>query len=101
MPAITHLMLSNFRKFDSLRLNFHSAKNILIGDNESGKSSVLLVLDRVLSGSRHRVEMLGAESLLSRQAVRAFWTGPRRADLLPELIAEVFLSHTGNPDLNG
>lgn len=45
--------------------------------------------------------MLGAESLLSRQAVRAFRAGPRRADLLPELIAEVFLSHTGNPDLNG
>lgn len=60
VPAITHLMLRNFRKFDSLRLNFHSAKNVLIGDNESGKSSVLLALDLVVNGSRHRVEMLGA-----------------------------------------
>lgn len=101
MQAITHLMLKNFRKFDSLRLNFQPATNVLIGDNECGKSSVLLALDLGLSGSRHRVEMLGAESLISRQAVMAFRAGQRRADLLPELIADVFLSYTGNPDLNG
>jgi hypothetical protein len=45
--------------------------------------------------------MLGAESLISRQAVMAFRAGQRRTDLLPELIADVFLSYTGNPDLNG
>ncbi|WP_277973332.1 hypothetical protein [Pantoea agglomerans] len=84
--------------FDSLRLDFQPAGNTLIGDNECGKSSVLLAPDLVLSDSRHREEMLGAESLLSRQAFRA---GQRRAILLPELIADVFLSYTGNPDLNG
>lgn len=68
---------------------------MLIGDNESGKSSVLLALNLVLSGSRHRVV-----SLISRQAVLAFQVGARRADLLPELIADVFLSYTGNADLN-
>lgn len=30
----------------------------------------------------------------------AFQAGVRRADLLPELIADVFLSDTDNPDLN-
>ncbi|WP_241492760.1 hypothetical protein [Pantoea stewartii] len=39
-------------------------------------------------------------SLISRQAVLAFQVGARRADLLPELIADVFLSYTGNADLN-
>ncbi len=98
---ITHLMLRNFRKFHSLQLSFQRGKNVLIDDNESGKSSVLLALDLALSGSRHRVESLGEESLISRQAVLAFQAGVRRADLLPELIADVFLSDTGNPDLNG
>jgi len=101
MLVITHLMLKNFRKFDSLRLNFQPATNVLIGDNECGKNSVLLALDPVLSGSQRRVEMLGVESLISRQAVMAFRAGQSRADLLPELIADVFLSYTGNPDLKG
>lgn len=67
-----------------------------MGDNESGKSSVLLVLNLVLSGKRHRMETLGAESLIFRQSTMAFRAGPRRADLLPELIAQVFLNHTRN-----
>lgn len=100
MPAITHLMLKNFRKFDFLRLNFQPATNVLIRDNECGKSSVFLALDLVLSGSRHWVETLGAESLIYRQAVIAFRVGQRRADLLPELIADVSLIYTGNPDQN-
>lgn len=57
-------MLRNFRKSHSLQLNFQRGKNVLIGDNESDKSSVLLALDLVLSGSRHRVESLGVESLI-------------------------------------
>jgi hypothetical protein len=58
---------------------------MLIGDNESGKSPVLLALDPALSVSRHRVE-----SLISRQAALAFQAGVRRADSLPRLIADVF-----------
>lgn len=101
MPVITSLMLRNFKKFDSLTLNFEPGRNVLIGDNESGKSSILLALDLVLSDSRHRVEALGVESLLSQNAVAVFQAGERRADLLPELIADVFLSPGGNPDLTG
>lgn len=101
MPVITRLMLKNFRKFDLLTLDFELGKNVLIGDNESGKSSILQALDLVLCDSRHRVEALGIESLLSQRAVEAFQAGSRRAELLPELIADVFLNNTGNPDLNG
>lgn len=101
MPVITSLMLRNFKKFDSLTLNFQPGRNVLIGDNESGKSSILLALDLVLSNSRHRVEALGLESLLSQHAVTAFQAGERRAELLPELIADVFFSPGRDPDLNG
>ncbi|MFD2051563.1 ATP-binding protein [Pantoea stewartii] len=65
-------MLGEFRKFHSLQLSIQRGKNLLIGDNESGKSSVLLALDLNLSGSRHRVESLGVESQISRQAELAF-----------------------------
>ncbi|MDZ2026159.1 AAA family ATPase, partial [Klebsiella pneumoniae] len=72
MPLITRLMLQNFKKFPELDLRFTHDRNILVGDNESGKSTILLALDLVLSDSRHRVEALGVESLLSQSAVRQF-----------------------------
>jgi energy-coupling factor transporter ATP-binding protein EcfA2 len=94
-------MLQNFKKFPELDLRFTHDRNILVGDNESGKSTILLALDLVLSDSRHRVEALGVESLLSQSAVRQFQEGERRADQLPVLTADVFLSNGGDPDLNG
>lgn len=101
MPVIKRLMLQNFKKFPALNLEFNADRNILIGDNESGKSSILLAMDLVLSDSRHRVETLGVESLLSQSAVENFQASERRVDQLPELIADVFLSEGTNPDLNG
>lgn len=102
MVLITRLMLQNFKKFPELELRFSADRNILVGDNESGKSTILLALDLVLSDSRHRVEALGGEeSLLSQSAVRRFQDGERRANLLPVLTADVFLSEGGDPDLNG
>lgn len=59
MPLITRLMLQNFKKFPELDLRFTHDRNILVGDNESGKSTILLALDLVLvtagTGSRHWV----------------------------------------------
>ena len=101
MPQITRVMLQNFKKFPELDLSFSADRNILVGDNESGKSTILLALDLVLSDSRHRVEALGVESLLSQTAVEHFQRGERRVDQLPVLTADVFLNDGGNPDLNG
>ncbi|MBK4998884.1 AAA family ATPase [Pseudomonas sp. S60] len=91
MPAIKKVMLQNFKKFESLSLEFDAGVNVLIGDNETGKSSVLLGLDLALSASRSHVESIGYESLLAQSAVKAFQQGPRTLDRLPELVVEVFL----------
>ncbi|QHA89926.1 ATP-dependent nuclease [Serratia rhizosphaerae] len=101
MPVITRLMLQNFKKFSALDLSFCADRNVLIGDNESGKSSILLALDLVLSDSRYRVETLGVETLLSQSAVDGFLAGERRIEQLPVLTVDVFLSAGTNPDLNG
>lgn len=88
MPLITRLMLQNFKKFPELDLRFTHDRNILVGDNESGKSTILLALDLVLSDSRHRVEALGVESLLSQSAVRG---GKREPQKIPPFrIVEFF-----------
>lgn len=54
-------MQRDFWTFPSLQLSYQCGKNILTGDNASGKSPVLLALDPALSISRHRVESLGVE----------------------------------------
>ncbi|NIG36077.1 hypothetical protein F3J42_19590 [Pantoea sp. Ap-959] len=54
------------KKLPSLSFSFQPGRNVIIGDNESGNSS--MVLDLVLSDSRHRIKSLGIKALLCQQA---------------------------------
>lgn len=101
MPAIRKVVLQNFKKFETLTLEFDPRKNVLVGDNEAGKSSVLLALDLVLSGSRSRIESLGFDTLFNQNAVKSFLDGAKRINLLPELIIDVFLEEGDDPALYG
>ncbi|AYD45705.1 MULTISPECIES: ATP-dependent nuclease [Yersinia] len=101
MPRVSRLVLANFKKFESLTLDFETDMNVLIGDNEAGKSSVLLAMDLAMSASRNRVESLGVESLLSLAAVKKFQQGDRSPELLPCITVDVFLEDGENQELNG
>ena len=101
MKTIKEVVLSNFRRFRKLELSFDDKLNILIGDNESGKSSVLLALDLVLSGSRSKVETIGLETLLNNEAVSTFLGGAKKLSDLPTLFVEIYLSNQTSADLNG
>lgn len=101
MPSITRILLSSFKRFDRLELKLSKDLNILLGDNEAGKSSVLLAIDLVLSASRSKVDALGVESLLPVHAVSSFMASKRAFGDLPKLLVEVYLTHSGNPNFNG
>lgn len=101
MPIIEKLILRNFKKFVDLQLDFSPDLNLLLGDNEAGKSSVLLALELAMGGSRSKVESFGIETLLNSEAVKTFLAGPRELTELPELLVEIFLSPGANPGLNG
>ena len=91
MHTIRKVVIQNFKKFKTLTLDFESGKNVLIGNNEAGKSSILLALDLALGGSRNRIEALGAEALLNKDSVDTFLAGEKSLEKLPELIVDVFL----------
>ncbi len=59
MKVLQRIKLNNFKRFASFDSNFDRNLNLLIGDNESGKSTILLAVDLVLSGSRGKVEAIG------------------------------------------
>ena len=98
---IKKLILKNFKKFSSLELDFNPDRNILIGDNEAGKSTIIEALDILLSGSRQRVEAIGLETLFNCKTISEFLNSDRSVANLPILRIEVFFDEQNNPTLNG
>jgi predicted ATP-dependent endonuclease of OLD family len=101
MKTITKLKLKNFKKFQFLELDFNENLNILIGDNEAGKSTILSAIDLVISGSRNKVEALGLESLFNSFTIKKFMTSSRKFEDLPTLEIEIYLNEQNNHILNG
>ena len=91
VATIQRLILKNFKRFRNLELEFDPELNILVGGNESGKSSVLQAIDLVLSASRSKVESLGLETLFNTECIAEFLGGGREVANLPELLLEVYI----------
>lgn len=101
MKVLQRIKLRNFKRFGSFDVNLDQSLNILIGDNESGKSTILLALDLVLSGSRSKVEAIGLETLFNTEVVSTFLSSEKNIEDLPTLFIEVYLNEQKDPDFNG
>ena len=98
---ISKVKLQNFRRFRNIEIRFNRGRNILVGDNESGKSSILQAIDLCARGSRHRVEEIGVETLLNVAAVSEFMAGNKRIENLPKLFVELYLADIVDEGLEG
>lgn len=98
---IRKVVLSNFKRFAALALDFDRDLNVFAGDNEVGKSTILLAIDLALAASRSKVENLGIETLVRKSAIQTFLSGTKNPADLPTLFVEVYLSNGGDPDLYG
>lgn len=101
MKTVKKLILGNFKRFRTLELDFDKELNILIGDNEAGKSSVLQALDLVMSCSRSHVENLGLESLFNIHCIEDFMSGPRELKSLPKMFIEIYVEGVTGYEING
>ena len=101
MKVLQRIKLKNFKRFKNLDVTFDRSLNLLIGDNESGKSTILLALDLVLGGSRGKVETAGLENLFNTEVVAQFLASKRKLSDLPSLLIEVYLNEQNDQDLNG
>lgn len=95
------IRLFNYCRFMDFSTDFNDRLNILIGDNESGKSSILSAIDIVLSGSRSKVEALGLDKLFNTDIIKNYLKSAKRYDDLPELFIEVFLNDFNEKELEG
>lgn len=102
MPAIiTKIKLINYKRFKNYVIEPKPHINILIGDNESGKSSILQAIDIVASGNVHRVETIGLDRMINIEAVQEFNASQRTYDNLPKMIIELYLNGEFAHDVNG
>lgn len=101
MKIIEKLKILNFKRFKNFEINFDPVINLFIGDNESGKSTLLSAIDLVLSGSRNKVETLGLDRIFNSESVTYFLASNKKIENLPILQIELYFNDQGNPDLNG
>lgn len=101
MKFIEKIKLFNFKRFEAFEYAAREKRNIFVGDNESGKSTILQAIDIVLTGSRTKVENIGLESLFNIDSVNQFLGGEKNLDELPILKIELFINDYGDINLEG
>lgn len=92
MNTITKIKLLNFKRFEIFEVTFDRKINLLIGDNEAGKSSILTAIDLVISGSRNKGESIGLEYLFNSNVIDRFLASDKNYANLPKMEIELFLS---------
>ena len=98
---IKKLRVKNFKKFGLEVFEFNDDMNILVGDNECGKSSILEAIELCLNYS-HRGRPISPEvmaELFNSECISTYLKGDKLQTSLPELHIEVYLD--GDPDLKG
>ena len=99
--VIEKIRLENFKRFQEYTVSPNPEINILIGDNEVGKSSILEAIDLVSSGNMRRIEAIGIDKLLNVEAVKQFCVGSRTIEKLPIMRIELYLTGQFDHTMNG
>lgn len=88
---IKRIKLHNFKIFRDVDLSIDGDKVIFIGENGSGKSSILQAISLVINGSFRTVEEAGFQSLFNIDVIEAYMQGEKLIGNLPTLMVELFL----------
>lgn len=91
MFKISRITFENFKCFRVFTLDINENINIFVGDNGSGKSSILQGIELALSGSSTRVQNIGLENLINIDAINEV-LACKDIRHLPKLVIEVYLS---------
>jgi len=100
---IKKLVIKNFKKFNqvSVPLEFNDDINIIVGDNESGKSTVLEAIE-LCTNLQYRGRALAQElttDLFNHGCIEKYLASPKAQTDLPEILIEAYVE--GCPDHQG
>lgn len=91
MNYIKSLHIEGFKKFTTLDVQFNEHMNILVGENEAGKSTILDAIKTVLNQQYRNVDKSVLRDLFNTQMVATFQASPS-IKRLPRILIEVELS---------
>lgn len=90
MNYIKSLHIEGFRKFQTLDVEFNEHMNILVGENEAGKSTILDAIKTVLNQQYRNTDKSVLRDLFNAQMVAAFKADPS-VKTLPRIYIEIEL----------
>lgn len=91
MNYIKSLYIEGFKKFTSLDVQFNEHMNILVGENEAGKSTILEAIKTVLNQQYRNTDKSVLRDLFNTRMVAAFKDNPS-INTLPRILIEVELA---------
>lgn len=91
MNYIKSLHIEGFKKFTSLKFTFNEHMNILVGENEAGKSTILDAIKTVLNQQYRNTDKSVLRDLFNSQIVEAFQECPN-VKTLPRIVIEMELT---------
>lgn len=91
MNYIKHLHIEGFKKFSVFDIDFNEHMNILVGENEAGKSTILDAIKIVLNQQYRNADKAIFNDLFNNDAVSNFKSCPS-IENLPSILIEIELS---------
>lgn len=91
---VRKLIIKGFKKFVDFSLEFNEEKSVIVGENESGKTTILDAIDLVLNQSIFRNQDSSMIKYLNLEQVNHFFSNPS-IETLPKISIEMYIDNLG------
>lgn len=97
MGSIERIAIHGYKKFKDFQLTFHDGLNIIIGENESGKTTIIEAINIVLNQWYRTADKSIIEELINHELLDNFFSSPS-VDTLPSITIEIELNLPNQPE---
>ncbi len=101
VSSIKKIKLTNYKRFRQFEFVPNERTNVIVGDNEAGKSTILEAIDLVISANIRKVESVGIDRIINTDSIDEFLKGSKTYDDLPVVRIELFLNGNFGFELEG
>lgn len=88
MQYLKRMKIRGFKKFKKFDMNFNEKINIVVGDNESGKSTLLEAIDVVISQKYKNYDKYIIKELINRELISEYEANPN-IESLPKINIDI------------
>lgn len=104
MIKIDKLIIANYKKFKNFEIEFHDGLNIIVGNNDEGKSTILEAINLALTGTLNGriIKNEISENIFNVDIVKDYIESLKTTPIdLPSILIELYLSGDGIEELKG